>query len=108
MPESNYLSLYSFTSEPPKKAPIIKLSCGIGDTDGFPAFDVDSDQYAAKDDSKWGFLITGGAEFHMPLTVFQVNKFFYNNRTHLHSHIHNLYHSESLSMHKMDPTFFQI
>ncbi|XP_046810726.1 protein PFC0760c isoform X2 [Lucilia cuprina] len=72
MPEPNYLSLYTFTPEPPKKSPIIKLSCGIGDTDGFPAFDVDSEQYAAKDDSKWGFLITGGAEFHMPLTVFQV------------------------------------
>ncbi|XP_017132015.2 uncharacterized protein LOC108149125 isoform X3 [Drosophila elegans] len=54
------------------KAPVIKMSCGIGDTDGYPAFDVDSDAYATKDDSKWGFLITGGAEFHMPLTVFQV------------------------------------
>ncbi|XP_013109426.1 PDZ and LIM domain protein 7 isoform X1 [Stomoxys calcitrans] len=72
MPEPNYLAMYSFSSEPPKKAPIIKLSCGIGDTDGFPAFDVDSEAYAVKDDSKWGFLITGGAEFHMPLTVFQV------------------------------------
>ncbi|XP_075166285.1 uncharacterized protein LOC142238502 isoform X1 [Haematobia irritans] len=72
MPEPNFLAMYSFNAEPPKKAPIIKLSCGIGDTDGFPAFDVDSDAYAVKDDSTWGFLITGGAEFHMPLTVFQV------------------------------------
>ncbi|KAI9576592.1 hypothetical protein GQX74_010574 [Glossina fuscipes] len=69
MPEP---TLYSYGLEPPKKPPIIKLSCGIGDTDGFPAFDVDSDAYTIKDDSKWGFLITGGAEFHMPLTVFQV------------------------------------
>ncbi|XP_034478356.1 uncharacterized protein LOC117784663 isoform X3 [Drosophila innubila] len=58
--------------ETKKKAPIIKVSCGIGDTDGFPAFDVESDVYDSKDDTKWGFLITGGAEFHMPLTVFQV------------------------------------
>ncbi|XP_023162636.1 PDZ and LIM domain protein 7 isoform X1 [Drosophila hydei] len=58
--------------ETKKKAPIIKVSCGIGDTDGFPAFDVESDAYDSKDDEKWGFLITGGAEFHMPLTVFQV------------------------------------
>ncbi|XP_062137070.1 uncharacterized protein LOC133846253 isoform X1 [Drosophila sulfurigaster albostrigata] len=58
--------------ETKKKAPIIKVSCGIGDTDGFPAFDVESDAYDSKDDTKWGFLITGGAEFHMPLTVFQV------------------------------------
>jgi len=35
--------------------------------------DVDSEAYATKDDSRWGFLITGGAEFHMPLTVFQVS-----------------------------------
>lgn len=69
MPEA---FLYTYSPEPPKKAAVIKQSCGIGDTDGFPAFDVDSDAYAAKDDSKWGFLITGGAEFHMPLTVFQV------------------------------------
>ncbi|KAH8407628.1 hypothetical protein KR222_008253, partial [Zaprionus bogoriensis] len=60
------------TPETKKKAPIIKVSCGIGDTDGFPAFDVESDAYDCKDDTKWGFLITGGAEFHMPLTVFQV------------------------------------
>ncbi|KAH8297482.1 hypothetical protein KR044_012738 [Drosophila immigrans] len=58
--------------ETKKKAAIIKVSCGIGDTDGFPAFDVESDAYDSKDDTKWGFLITGGAEFHMPLTVFQV------------------------------------
>lgn len=71
MPEPSFL--YSFMSlEPPKKSPIIKMSGGIGDTDGFPAFDVDSDAYAVKDNSKWGFLFTGGAEFHMPLTVFQV------------------------------------
>lgn len=50
------------------------MSCGIGDTDGFPAFDVESDDYDCKDDTKWGFLITGGAEFHMPLTVFQVSE----------------------------------
>ena len=74
MPEPDFMALYSYTPEPPKKAPVIKVSCGIGDTDGFPAFDVDSEQYAAKDDSKWGFLITGGAEFHMPLTVFQVSR----------------------------------
>lgn len=73
MPEPNFLSMYSFGQEAPKKKPIIHVSCGIGDTDGFPAFDVDSDAYAVKDDSKWGFLITGGAEFHMPLTVFQVS-----------------------------------
>uniref|UniRef100_A0A1A9V261 PDZ domain-containing protein n=1 Tax=Glossina austeni TaxID=7395 RepID=A0A1A9V261_GLOAU len=72
MPEPTYNALYSYGLEPPKRPPIIKLSCGIGDTDGFPAFDVDSDAYTIKDDSKWGFLITGGAEFHMPLTVFQV------------------------------------
>ncbi|XP_049309203.1 uncharacterized protein LOC105223364 isoform X4 [Bactrocera dorsalis] len=72
MPEATSTFPFVYTPEPPKKAPIIKLSCGIGDTDGFPAFDVDSDAYAAKDDPKWGFLITGGAEFHMPLTVFQV------------------------------------
>ncbi|XP_037954853.1 PDZ and LIM domain protein 7-like [Teleopsis dalmanni] len=72
MPEANFGLLYSYTPEPPKKPPVIKVSCGIGDTDGFPAFDTDSDAYASKDDSKWGFLITGGAEFHMPLTVFQV------------------------------------
>lgn len=74
MPEPDFMALYAYTPEPPKKAPVIKVSCGIGDTDGFPAFDVDSEQYAAKDDSKWGFLITGGAEFHMPLTVFQVSR----------------------------------
>ena len=62
------------TPETKKKAPIIKMSCGIGDTDGFPAFDVESDAYDSKDESKWGFLITGGAEFHMPLTVFQVSE----------------------------------
>ncbi|KAH8275456.1 hypothetical protein KR026_007684 [Drosophila bipectinata] len=70
MPEP--LGLLWSTPETKKKAPIIKVSCGIGDTDGFPAFDVDSDAYASKDDTRWGFLITGGAEFHMPLTVFQV------------------------------------
>lgn len=75
MPEPNYLALYSFSLEPPKKSPVIKLSGGIGDTDGFPAFDVDSDVYATKDDSRWGFLITGGADFHMPLTVFQVSDY---------------------------------
>ncbi|XP_017473521.1 PREDICTED: uncharacterized protein LOC108364364 isoform X2 [Rhagoletis zephyria] len=72
MPEAKSIFPFVYTPEPPKKAAIIKVSCGIGDTDGFPAFDVDSDAYAAKDDPKWGFLITGGAEFHMPLTVFQV------------------------------------
>ncbi|KAH8401457.1 hypothetical protein KR009_005547 [Drosophila setifemur] len=70
MPEP--LGLLWSMPETKKKAPIIKVSCGIGDTDGFPAFDVDSDAYDSKDDSRWGFLITGGAEFHMPLTVFQV------------------------------------
>ncbi|XP_053963657.1 uncharacterized protein LOC128866727 isoform X7 [Anastrepha ludens] len=72
MPEAKSTYPFVYTPEPPKKAAIIKVSCGIGDTDGFPAFDVDSDAYAAKEDPKWGFLITGGAEFHMPLTVFQV------------------------------------
>ncbi|XP_004535876.1 uncharacterized protein LOC101449597 isoform X3 [Ceratitis capitata] len=72
MPEATSTFPYVYTPDPPKKAAVIKVSCGIGDTDGFPAFDVDSDAYAAKDDPKWGFLITGGAEFHMPLTVFQV------------------------------------
>lgn len=72
MPEP--LGLLWSTPEPKKKAPIIKMSCGIGDTDGFPAFDVESDDYDCKDDTKWGFLITGGAEFHMPLTVFQVSE----------------------------------
>ncbi|XP_034129921.1 nucleolin isoform X2 [Drosophila guanche] len=70
MPEQ--LGLQWSTPESKKNAPIIKMSCGIGDTDGFPAFDVDSEAYASKDDTKWGFLVTGGAEFHMPLTVFQV------------------------------------
>ncbi|XP_030558099.1 uncharacterized protein LOC115760759 isoform X1 [Drosophila novamexicana] len=70
MPEP--LGILWSTPETKKKAPIIKVSCGIGDTDGFPAFDVESDVYDSKDDEKWGFLITGGAEFHMPLTVFQV------------------------------------
>ncbi|XP_015039048.2 uncharacterized protein [Drosophila pseudoobscura] len=70
MPEQ--LGLQWSTPETKKNAPIIKMSCGIGDTDAFPAFDVDSDAYASKDDTKWGFLVTGGAEFHMPLTVFQV------------------------------------
>ncbi|EDW47706.1 PDZ and LIM domain protein 7 isoform X4 [Drosophila sechellia] len=70
MPEP--LGLLWSVPESKSKAPIIKVSCGIGDTDGYPAFDVDSDAYATKDDSRWGFLITGGAEFHMPLTVFQV------------------------------------
>ncbi|KAH8284669.1 hypothetical protein KR018_011171 [Drosophila ironensis] len=70
MPEP--LGLLWSMPETKKKAPVIKVSCGIGDTDGFPAFDVDSDAYDSKDDSRWGFLITGGAEFHMPLTVFQV------------------------------------
>ncbi|XP_017961949.1 uncharacterized protein LOC108654870 isoform X3 [Drosophila navojoa] len=70
MPEP--LGLLWSTPETKKKAPIIKVSCGIGDTDGFPAFDVESEVYDSKDDEKWGFLITGGAEFHMPLTVFQV------------------------------------
>ncbi|XP_017077244.1 uncharacterized protein LOC108112016 isoform X3 [Drosophila eugracilis] len=70
MPEP--LGLVWSVPETKAKAPIIKVSCGIGDTDGFPAFDVDSEAYATKDDSRWGFLITGGAEFHMPLTVFQV------------------------------------
>nr|XP_016943519.1 uncharacterized protein LOC108019922 isoform X3 [Drosophila suzukii] len=70
MPEP--LGLLFSTPETKAKAPIIKVSCGIGDTDGYPAFDVDSEAYATKDDSRWGFLITGGAEFHMPLTVFQV------------------------------------
>ncbi|XP_039482535.1 uncharacterized protein LOC120445937 isoform X1 [Drosophila santomea] len=70
MPEP--LGLLWSVPESKAKAPIIKVSCGIGDTDGYPAFDVDSDAYATKDDSRWGFLITGGAEFHMPLTVFQV------------------------------------
>lgn len=72
MPEP--LGLLWSTPETKKKAPIIKMSCGIGDTDGFPAFDVESDAYDCKDDTKWGFLITGGAEFHMPLTVFQVSE----------------------------------
>ncbi|XP_067630371.1 PDZ and LIM domain protein 7 isoform X3 [Eurosta solidaginis] len=72
MPEAKSVYPFVYTPEPTKKAPVIKVSCGIGDTDGFPAFDVDSDAYAAKEDPKWGFLITGGAEFHMPLTVFQV------------------------------------
>lgn len=71
MPEP--LGLLWSVPESKSKAPIIKVSCGIGDTDGYPAFDVDSDAYATKDDSRWGFLITGGAEFHMPLTVFQVS-----------------------------------
>jgi len=71
MPEP--LGLLFSTPETKAKAPIIKVSCGIGDTDGYPAFDVDSEAYATKDDSRWGFLITGGAEFHMPLTVFQVS-----------------------------------
>ncbi|KAH8285699.1 hypothetical protein KR054_012607 [Drosophila jambulina] len=70
MPEP--LGLLWSVPETRKRAPVIKVSCGIGDTDGFPAFDVDSDAYASKDDTRWGFLITGGAEFHMPLTVFQV------------------------------------
>ncbi|KAH8390188.1 hypothetical protein KR200_009284 [Drosophila serrata] len=70
MPEP--LGLVWSVPETRKRAPVIKVSCGIGDTDGFPAFDVDSDAYASKDDTRWGFLITGGAEFHMPLTVFQV------------------------------------
>ncbi|XP_017001154.2 histone-lysine N-methyltransferase SETD1B isoform X3 [Drosophila takahashii] len=70
MPEP--LGLLFSVPETKAKAPIIKVSCGIGDTDGYPAFDVDSEAYATKDDSRWGFLITGGAEFHMPLTVFQV------------------------------------
>ncbi|XP_016957743.1 PDZ and LIM domain protein 7 isoform X1 [Drosophila biarmipes] len=70
MPEP--LGLLFSVPETKAKAPIIKVSCGIGDTDGFPALDVDSEAYATKDDSRWGFLITGGAEFHMPLTVFQV------------------------------------
>ncbi|XP_016988906.1 uncharacterized protein LOC108051334 isoform X3 [Drosophila rhopaloa] len=70
MPEP--LGLVFSMPETKSKAPVIKMSCGIGDTDGYPAFDVDSDAYATKDDSRWGFLITGGAEFHMPLTVFQV------------------------------------
>ncbi|XP_017016846.1 uncharacterized protein [Drosophila kikkawai] len=70
MPEP--LGLVWSVPETRKRAPVIKVSCGIGDTDGFPAFDIDSDAYASKDDTRWGFLITGGAEFHMPLTVFQV------------------------------------
>lgn len=55
-----------------KKLPIIKCSSGIGDTDGFPALDAASDAYSVPEDRKWGFRITGGAEFHMPITVFQV------------------------------------
>lgn len=58
----------------PLHAPVIKVSCGIGDTDGFPAFDVESDAFATPNDPKWGFQITGGSEFHMPITVFQVIK----------------------------------
>ncbi|XP_055381016.1 uncharacterized protein LOC129611744 [Condylostylus longicornis] len=58
----------------PLRKPVIKLSCGIGDSDGFPAFDSEqSEVYGAPEDSKWGFNITGGSEFHMPLTVFQVS-----------------------------------
>lgn len=86
MPEPDYSALYAFNAEPPLKKPVIHMSCGIGDTDAFPAFDVDSDAYAVKDDSKWGFLITGGAEFHMPLTVFQVSWELYEKQSKNNTH----------------------
>ena len=73
LPDVNVMSFASSLHDKPKHAPVIKVSCGIGDTDGFPAFDVESDAFATPNDPKWGFQITGGAEFHMPLTVFQVS-----------------------------------
>lgn len=72
MPEIKVMSLTTSYGAKPLHAPVIKVSCGIGDTDGFPAFDVDSDAFATPNDPKWGFQITGGSEFHMPITVFQV------------------------------------
>ncbi|KAL5285389.1 hypothetical protein ACFFRR_007236 [Megaselia abdita] len=75
MPEIKVMSLAtSHSAKPPLHAPVIKVSCGIGDTDGFPAFDVDSDAFATPNDQRWGFQITGGSEFHMPITVFQVSE----------------------------------
>lgn len=73
-PEIKVMPLLTPQSKQPLHAPVIKVSCGIGDTDGFPAFDVDSDTFATPNDPKWGFQITGGHEFHMPITVFQVIK----------------------------------
>lgn len=72
IPEIKVVPLVVPQSAKPLHAPVIKVSCGIGDTDGFPAFDVDSDAFATPNDPKWGFQITGGSEFHMPITVFQV------------------------------------
>lgn len=74
MPEANF-GIYAYAPvEASKHLPILKASGGIGDTDGFPAFDVESENYAAPEDPKWGFRITGGAQFHMPITVFQVTE----------------------------------
>lgn len=33
----------------------------------------DADAATFIDDDKWGFRITGGADFHMPITVFHVS-----------------------------------
>lgn len=58
-----------------KKSSVCIVRSGIGDSDGFPLFDNgEDDTYSTPDDPKWGFRITGGSEFKMPITVFQVTE----------------------------------
>ncbi|XP_037911021.1 uncharacterized protein LOC119651482 [Hermetia illucens] len=64
------------TAETERKLAVLSNG-GIGDSDIFPLFDNGSedDVYVLHpEEEKWGFRITGGAEFKMPVVVFQVTE----------------------------------
>lgn len=66
------------TAETERKLAVLSNG-GIGDSDIFPLFDNGSedDVYVLHpEEEKWGFRITGGAEFKMPVVVFQVSEKF--------------------------------